>query len=131
MAGAYASYRLGAGFPLRLGLGAGVLLGDITYSRVGIFEDQVTGPLKQSGFFPWVYVQPEAQIGLQITEALSVGVTISAMVLVAPKIPVWTDEMAVNVHSQDTDQLGGFTADKIMSGVLFAMNQGLYVQYGF
>ncbi len=131
VAGAYGSYKLGRRFPVRLGVGAGVLLGNVTYARTMIFENQAAGPLTQSGFFPWIYVEPEAQIGVQITERWSVGLTLSALVLIAPKVPTWTQNMLVNAHGDSVDTLVSFEKQRIAGSSFFTMSQGLYVQYGF
>lgn len=131
MVGAYGSYKLGNRFPIRLGLGAGFMYGNVTYSRTGTFDNQAVGPLEQSGFFPWIYIEPEARIGVRISEGWSLGVAISSLVLVAPKIPVWTQDMQVNAHGDNPDQLGKFKPEKITGGAFFSMNQGIYVQYGF
>jgi hypothetical protein len=103
----------------------------VTYDRVGTFQDRAVGPLEQTGYFPWIYVEPEARIGIRITEGLSIGVTISGLVLIAPKVPVWTQLMQVNAHSSNPDQLGQFDSEKVTGAAFFVMNQGLYVQYGF
>ena len=129
--GAYGSYKLGKRFPLRLGLGAGVLLGNMTYTRTVIFENKAAGPLTQSGFFPWFYVEPEAQFGLQITDHLSVGLNLSALVVIAPKVPTWTQNMLVNAHGDSIDKLATFEKQHITGNSFFTMSQGLYVQYGF
>lgn len=131
MVGAYGSYKLGSRFPIRLGLGAGFMYGNVTYSRTGTFNNQAVGPLEQSGFFPWIYIEPEARIGVRISEGWSLGVAISGLVLVAPKIPVWTRIMQVNAHGDNPDELGQFQAEKVTGGAFFSMNQGIYVQYGF
>jgi PEGA domain len=129
--GAQGSYRLGQRFPLRLGLGAGVLLGTVSYSRVGIFANKATGPTQQTGFFPWIYAEPEADIGFRITEGWSIGVNFSGMILMAPRVPLWTETMFVNAHGKSVDEIGQFKAETITSPVLFAMTQGIHIRYGF
>ncbi|HRI67513.1 MAG TPA: PEGA domain-containing protein [Polyangium sp.] len=131
MVGAYGSYKLGRRFPVRLGLGAGFMYGTVTYQRAGTFNNRAVGPLQQNGFFPWIYVEPEARVGVQITERWSIGVAISGLVLIAPKVPVWTRVMQVNAHGENPDQLGEFSPEKITANTIFAMNQGIYLQYGF
>lgn len=131
IAGVYGSYRLGSRFPLRLGIGAGVMYGRTEYIRDGTFAGNAIGPLRQTGYFPWVYVEPEARVGVRISEGWSAGIAISGLIILAPRIPVWTQDMKVNAHSDNPDQLGTFTQEPITSNVFFAMNQGLYVQYGF
>lgn len=129
--GAYGSYRVGQRFPLRLGLGAGVLLGNMDYSRTVIFDNTAAGPLNQTGFFKWIYVEPQAQIGVKITDKLSLGLSLSAMVLIAPSVPLWTQKMLINTHGDATDKLATFEKEKLTGATFFTMTQGLYVQYGF
>lgn len=131
MVGVFGSYKLNTRFPVRLGLGAGLMYGNVAYERTGTFDGRAVGPLQQTGAFPWIYIEPEARIGVQITERWSLGVAISGLVLVAPKIPVWTRLMQVNAHGDDPDQLGTFQAERVTASALFTMNQGLYLQYGF
>ncbi|XXT19136.1 PEGA domain-containing protein [Sorangium sp. So ce429] len=133
MAGAYASLRLSERFPVRLGLTAGVLLGSVEDSRIGIFEGKTTGPVVQSGFFPWLFVEPEIQVGLRLGEHFSVGVGFSAMVLVPPRVPLWTDKMPINAHNEAEvgGGVGRFAAETITGSVVVAMTQGLYIRYGF
>lgn len=131
MGGVYGSYRLGKRFPLHLGLGAGFMYGRTTYTRDGTFDGNSIGPLRQTGFFPWFYVEPEARIGVRISEHWSAGIALSALVVLAPSVPVWTQDMQVNAHSNNPDQLGQFTGEPITGNVFLAMNQSLYLQYGF
>lgn len=129
--GAYGSYKFGKRFPVRLGLGAGALLGQLTYIRTGTFSNHAVGPLEQTGFFPWLYIEPEARVGVQITERWSMGVAISGMFVLATKIPQWTQAMQVNAHGANPDELGQFPPEALAGKVFLAFNQGLYLQYGF
>ena len=131
MGGVYGSYRIGSRFPIRFGVGAGVLYGRVDYSREGTFDGNAIGPLRQTGNFMWIYVEPEVRVGVRLSERWSVGVAISALVQIAPRVPAWTNAMQVNAHNDGTDQLGSFTTEDIASNIIFAMNQGLYLQYGF
>ncbi|WP_104978036.1 PEGA domain-containing protein [Sorangium cellulosum] len=137
MAGAYGSLRLSERFPVRLGLTVGALLGSVEDSRIAIIDNNATGPVVQSGFFPWLFVEPEVQVGLRLGEHFSVGVGFSAMVLVPPRVPLWTEQMQINAHDDDTgddvanDDLGQFSAETITGSVVVAMTQGLYIRYGF
>ncbi|WP_437937378.1 PEGA domain-containing protein [Sorangium sp. So ce341] len=132
MAGAYASLRLSERFPVRLGLAAGALLGSVEDSRIAIVDGRATGPVVQSGFFPWLFVEPEMQVGLRLGEHFSVGVGFSAMVLVPPRVPLWTAQMPINAHSnEDEGSAGTFKAETITGSVIVSMNQGLYLRYGF
>lgn len=129
--GAFGSYKLGQRFPVRLGLGAGFMYGNVTYTRTGTFNNQAVGPVEQAGVFPWIYVEPEVRVGVQMTERWALGVAISGLVLFAPRIPVWTEEMKINAHNSQNNQLGTFKGEKITGNAFFMMNQGLYIQYGF
>jgi len=129
--GAHASYRLVERFPVRVGLGAGVLLGRVEDSRVGIFENRAVGAITQSGFFPLIYVEPEVDAGIRIMEGLSVGVSFSGMLVVAPSIPRWTQGMSVYTHSDETEQFGTFEPETILGATFFTMTQAIHVRYGF
>lgn len=131
MLGAYGSYKFGRNFPIRLGLGAGFMRGNVTYQRMGTFADQAVGPVEQSGSFSWFYIEPEARVGVQITERWSVGVALSGMLIIGPQAPTWTQKMKVNAHSNIEDQLGIFVAKPITGSAFFTMNQSLYLQFGF
>lgn len=131
MLGVYGSYRLGDRFPIRIGLGAGMMYGNVDYSREGTFDGNAIGPLRQTGYFPWIYLEPEVRVGVRLSDHWSAGAAISAVVLFAPNVPAWTNAMQVNAHNDRTDQLGSFGTEDITSTVFFAMNPGLYLQYGF
>lgn len=131
MIGPYIAYRLSNRFPLRLALGAGYMYANASYSREGTFDGNAVGPLRQSGGFHWLYLEPEAQFGVRISERWSAGAAISALLIFAPQIPVWQNAMQVNAHSENPDQLGAFSAEAITGKVIVAMNPSLYLQYGF
>lgn len=59
------------------------------------------------------------------------GLTLSALVVIAPKVPTWTQNMLVNAHGDSVDKLATFEKQNITGSSFFAMSQGLYVQYGF
>lgn len=131
MIGPYIAYRISPRFPLRLGLGAGYMYVDATYSRDGTFEANAIGPLRQTGSFHWLYVEPEARFGIQLSERWSAGAALSALLIFAPRIPVWHNAMQVNAHSENPDQFGSFNEEAITGEVVFTLNPSLYVQYGF
>lgn len=127
--GAYGSYRLGEKVPLRLGVSAGVGFGSVSSLRTGLFEDLAVGPLTQSGTFAWVFVEPELRIGVRVSEHFGLGLSVSGLMLLSPKVPQWNGEMRLDAHN-DKD-LAYFKAETVVGSTIFALTEGVHVTYAF
>lgn len=136
--GAYASYRLGRRFPLRLGLAAGVAIGNLSDTRTGVFGSAGIGPVSQTGLVPWFFVEPEASAGVRINEHIGIGLNVSALILIAPQAPRWSEAMLINPHGNQFGrdatgelQVGQFKAESVTGSVIVALNPSLSARYDF
>ena len=121
----------------------GVALGSMADTRVGAFDgvspnatgDVGVGPVTQSGFFPWVFIEPELRVGVHVTEHLGLGVTLSALILVPPRVPRWREAMLINPHGQvagaGVSTPGKFAAESLTGSAILAITEGLSVRYDF
>lgn len=135
LVGAYAAYRVGSSFPLRVSLGAGVAVGSIADMRTGIFQYTdaennqrvaAVGPLTQSGLFTWAFIEPELRAGLRLSESWGIGLSVSGLVLLSPTVPQWKADMKINARENNFGQFG---AETVTGGAFFAITQGLYISY--
>jgi hypothetical protein len=126
MVGAYAGLRLGKTFPVRVGVSAGAALGSISDERTGLFGDSPAGPVTQSGFFAWAFVEPEIRVGLRISEHMGLGISLSGLLLMSPRVPTWLGEMDVGTKN---DVIGSFESETVTSSSIFAITEGLYLTY--
>lgn len=129
MLGAYGGYRLGEKWPLRLGVSAGVGFGPISSVKTGLFGDVAVGPLTQSSYFAWMFVEPEMRVGVRVSEHLGLGLSVSGLMLIAPKVPQWNGDMRLDAHN-DKD-LAYFKPETIMGSTMFALTEGVHVSYAF
>jgi hypothetical protein len=138
MLGAYGALRLGKRFPVHVGLAAGVALGNISDTRTGLFNDSAVGPVTQSAFFTWIFVEPELRVGVHLTEHLGLGVSLSGLLLVAPRVPQWNPTLVLDPHGKELGQgaggqnrLGYFDAETITGSAIFAVTESVSVHYDF
>jgi hypothetical protein len=140
LVGPYAAYRLGERFPLHLGLAAGVALGTVSDRRTGLFNMSASavGPVTQSGFFTWLYMEPEVRVGVRVRGRLTVGVSVSGLFMFAPGAPQWNEVMAISPHGDalgvsgsNQQYLGKFGAETVMGSTMVAITEGVSVRYEF
>ncbi len=136
LVGPYAALRLGKRFPVSLGLAAGLALSQVSDRRTGLFGPFAVGPVTQSGLFPWIFVEPELRVGVRVTEHLTLGVSVSGLLLFAPAVPRWNEGMAINPHGgqlglddKEQNRPGLFPGETITGSTLFAITEGLSVRY--
>lgn len=130
LGGALVAYRLGQRFPIHVGLAAGVGLGSISDTRLGSGAYAV-GPVVQSGFFPWIFVEPELRAGVRVTGHLTASVSLSALILAFPGVPQWSGDMKLRALGAEPgdEQTGTFAPETIASRGLFALTPGLSLRY--
>lgn len=138
LVGPYAAYRLGERFPLHLGLAAGVGLSSVSDRRTGLFGESAIGPVVQSGFYTWLFVEPEVRVGMRVLERLTLGISISGLFLYAPSAPQWNESMRISPHGNalgltpELEQRAGrFSAETVMGSTMVAITEGVSVRYEF
>jgi len=137
--GPYAAYRLGKRFPVHLGLAAGVGFGSVSDRRTGLFGASAVGPVVQSGFLTWVFVEPELRVGVRVLERLTVGVNLSGMFMFAPRVPRWNEKMTINPHGNPLgladrsaeSKPGKFGTETIIGSPMVVITEGVSVRYDF
>ncbi|HZF49773.1 MAG TPA: PEGA domain-containing protein [Polyangiaceae bacterium] len=138
LVGPYAAYRVGKQVPLHLGLAAGVGLGSVSDRRTGLFGASAVGPVVQSGFYTWAFVEPEVRVGVRVLDRLTLGITISGLLLFAPRAPQWNESMRISPHgstlglTEERAQVAGtFGAETVMGSTMAAITEGVSVRYEF
>lgn len=96
------------------------------------------GPVSQSGFVPWFFLEPEVRAGVRLTERLELGLSLSALLLVTANAPRWNEQMAINPHITEVNkdnfglaQVGQFQAESVTDSTIFALTPGLSARYDF
>jgi len=100
LAGAHLSYHFGQSWPVWLGLGAGVLHGQLRDERSGHFAGQQGSDYDAFGVvaFPsatFFYVAPVLRAGLRLAEHLELSAEVETLLLVALSQPHWDDSLEV------------------------------------
>jgi hypothetical protein len=138
LVGPYAAYRVGKRVPLHLGLAAGVGLGSVSDRRTGLFGASAVGPVVQSGFYTWAFVEPEVRVGVRVLDRLTLGITISGLLLFAPRAPQWNESMRISPHGstlglteERAQEAGKFGAETVMGSTVAAITESVSVRYEF
>jgi hypothetical protein len=138
LVGPYAAYRVGKQVPLHLGLAAGVGLGSVSDRRTGLFGASAVGPVVQSGFYTWAFVEPEVRVGVRVLDRLTLGITISGLLLFALRAPQWNESMRISPHGstlglteERAQEAGTFGAETVMGSTMAAITEGVSVRYEF
>lgn len=153
--GAWGGYRLGPErVPIRLRLGAGVLLGSMADRRTGVFRSggkagacaapgglvQDTGcfhvgPVAEAPPASFFYVAPEVRAGFRLGEHVELSIGVEAMVLVGLDRPRWNaDSPAPNQDhpiNASKDGYGTFASETLAGMVSVAILPGAAVRYEF
>jgi hypothetical protein len=67
-------------------------------------------------------------VGVRVSDHFELSPSISALFLVAPRVPRWDSTMGIDAS---TDGYAVFDADSATGSVVFAVTAGLTARYGF
>lgn len=122
LAGVNAAYRYGEDFPLRFRLGAGALIAQAHSVRSGSFTTRSSSPysapeLASDQTTAFVYVGPEASIGVRLAEIFELSAGVQGLILIAPDAPTWAGDENPSVNVQG-DGLSSYSADETTMGTM-------------
>jgi hypothetical protein len=133
MVGAHASYHFGAKVPVLLRLGAGALIGQVRDERSGRFSlddgfNYQAGPVIQTPFATFVYVDPEVRVAYKLTEKLEISAGLSTIVLIAVGRTKWDPKKEVDAA---VDGIGAFAGEDLTGPAWFVVAPGIAARYAF
>jgi len=122
LAGANAAYRIGERFPIRFRAGVGAFISEARSVRTGGFTTRSNDPysapaLESKQMSVFVYVAPEATVGLKLGDHFELGAGVQALVLIAPDPPKWASDENPSVVVQG-DGLSSYDADETTMGTM-------------
>lgn len=107
--------------PIHLRLGAGGLFGTLSDTRTGrafVARDESeygVGPAREIHGARFVYVTPEARIGLTLSRHVELNAGLAVPILFAVSPPVWSEDHAINAGP---DGYGWFNGDSLVGNVV-------------
>jgi hypothetical protein len=131
--GATLGYHIGETFPVLFRLGVGTLIGSVRDARTGTFtaRDATTFeafPVTDSQGAKFVYVSPEARVGVRFLKHVEVNVGITAMFLIAPSPPRWNNTIEL---AASTDGAATYPNDTLTGSFVAILAPGLGARYDF
>ncbi len=120
LVGANAGVRFLEDFPIRLRLGAGAMVAQAYAVRTGAFATRAGGSysapeLASDKTAVFVYLDPEASIGVKLNETFEIGAGVQGLILIAPDAPTWAGDENPSVVVQG-DGLSSYDADETTMG---------------
>ncbi len=138
LVGATAFYRRPGEWPITVGVGAGVSIGDAATTRSGDFTNSfgTSYPAAQAydSAATYAYVMPEARLGRSLGEGLelSLGATLTTHLAIAA--PKWENEQILPTSPSPEDRGDGgaiFAAESLMGDVMLALHTSLALRWEF
>jgi len=135
LAGANAGMRFLDRFPIRLRLGAGALISETRSVRTGAFTTRSGGSytapeLGQSSTTAFVYIDPEASVGIKLGEMFELGAGVQGLILIPPSAPTWGSDENPNVVVEG-DGLSSYSGEETTMGVMAFVVPGVSVRASF
>ncbi|MFO0615319.1 MAG: PEGA domain-containing protein [Polyangiaceae bacterium] len=122
-------------FPLNLRLGAGALIGNARSLRSGTFTTRAGATynapqLASDATAAFVYIDPEATIGIRFGDHFEIGAGAQGVVLIAASVPTWGDggPSSVNV---DGDGLSNYSSTETLVGTTVLITPTLKARADF
>ena len=135
LVGVTAGMHIGERFPARFRLGAGALIGSIRSDRVGQFmtrsgETYQAPELANDASAAFVYIDPEASIGIRVTDQFELSAGLQALILINATQPKWgADEDPMVVVPKDG--LSSYPDESLAGGVVVVIVPGISARYTF
>lgn len=131
--GVHGGVRFFEDVPVRLRLGAGALLGSARDERTGTYATRAgtsydAPALASESGAAFVYVAPEATVGLRLGEHLEVGAGLAVLGLIAASTPRWGDDEEVPAIAVPGDGLARHPADETIAGSTVLFVPGLHAR---
>ncbi len=135
LVGINAGMRFFDDFPVRLRLGAGALVAQARAVRSGSFQTRAGSTYRapdlaseQTGAF--VYIDPEASVGVKIGDLFELGAGLQALILIAAAPPTWAGDDSPSVVA-DGDGLASYPADETTLGHMLVLVPGVSARVSF
>jgi hypothetical protein len=111
------------------------LISETRSTRTGSFTTRAGGTydapeLAQSDTTAFIYIAPEASVGVKIGDVFELGVGVQGLVLIPPSSPTWGGDENPSVVVEG-DGLSSYTADETTMGVMAFVVPGLSVRASF
>lgn len=136
LVGVHAAMHFFEAFPVRLRLGAGALIGSARDERTGSFTTRAGAAyeapaLASESTAAFVYVAPEASVGVRFAERFEVGAALQVLGLIAASRPSWGDDTEVPALSVPGDGLSRYPADESLVGHMIFVVPGVTARASF
>ncbi|HTJ82091.1 MAG TPA: PEGA domain-containing protein, partial [Polyangiaceae bacterium] len=120
LVGVHGAYRIGEDFPLRFRLGAGALIGQVHATRTGAFTTRAGSAydapeVGSNGTAAFVYIDPEATIGIKLGDTFEIGAGAQALILIAAAAPTFGGDANPSFNAPG-DGLSSYNADETTMG---------------
>lgn len=131
--GATLGYHVGESFPALFRLGVGSVLGSVRDARTGTFTARDATqydafPVTDAQAARYVYVSPEARIGVRFLKHFEVSAGLKAMFLIAPSPPRWNNKIEL---AASTDGAATYPNDTLTGSFVAVLAPGLGARYDF
>ncbi len=135
LVGVTAGMHLGDRFPVHFRLGAGALIGSARNVRDGAFMTRAGSSydapaLQSQATAAFVYVDPEATVGVRLGTHAEIGIGAQALVLIAASSPTWGDGSKSEVVA-GTDGLSKYPGDDKLVGTTVVFVPGAKARFDF
>jgi hypothetical protein len=133
MVGVHGGYRFFEDVPVRLQLGAGAVIGSARDERTGTYASRAgtvsdAPALASEATAAFVYVAPEATVGLRLGDHVEVGAGLQVLALIAASSPAWGDDDEVPAFVVPGDGLVRHPADETTAGTTVLFVPGLHAR---
>jgi len=133
LVGGHAGFSFGETYLVRVGLGAGALLGAIVDERVGTFvaTDGIRYELSPARLAPSVayfWVSPEVRVGVELGAHVELWAGLGAMVLVSTSSPRWDAAREIDLS---TDGIGTYGGETLGGSLVVSAGPRIGVRYSF
>jgi hypothetical protein len=135
--GPSAAYRMGDAIPITLRLGAGVFVGSGANGRTGSFTtaagERYDVSVSESSRALYMYLAPEARIGVRIWSRLEASAGIALLMLASLDTPTWIDRQTVHAGpiAKQGDGVATFGSQSLAGGFMFAVAPTAGLHYAF
>jgi len=131
--GGSAGLHLGDRFPGLFRLGVGALIGSVSDDRTGNFETAAgtaydTGTLSDSSGATFLYLAPEARVGMRLGKHVELSAGVAAMVLIALGRPEWQNDAPVLAAEEGQASFG---KEPLVGQAFVVLTPGLGARYDF
>jgi PEGA domain-containing protein len=133
LAGARAGYHLGEDIPVVLGLGAGVLVGELRDERKGVFTDRAgssydAAPATTFPGVTYFYLDPGIRVGVRFADHFELTASVQALLLIALSQPEWDETVELDAGG---DGAGSYSNETLMGSFVAMVAPGVNLRYDY